>query len=284
MKKKNLLIFAALLFVLTVLGACGNNDEDKAESTDEETEATHDALSEDKLVIGVTGGPHEQIFEVVKEVAAKDGLEIELVTFSDYIMPNTALAEKDIDLNSYQHKPFMDKFNDDHSTDLSAVFTTVLAAIGVYSNELTDINDTPEGAKIGIPNDPTNGTRALIIFEEAGIIELDDEKRDTATILDIVTNERNVEFIELDAAQLPLMLDEVDLAVINGNFATSNGLDPTTDSLFTEEADSPYVNYVVSRAENANDPVIEKLQKAYYSDEVADFVLEEFKGAYQPSW
>lgn len=281
--KKNFLFVAVLLVALTILGACGGKDKEKA-SDDVADKKTHDALSEEKLVVGVTGGPHEQIFNVVKEVAAKDGLEIELVIFSDYIMPNTALDEKNIDVNSYQHKPFMDKFNDDHGTDLAAVFPTVLSAIGVYSNDIKDINDTPDGAKIGIPNDPTNGARALILFEEAGIIELDDEKRDTATPLDIVKNERNVEFIELDAAQLPLMLGEVDLAVINGNFATSNGLDPTTDSIFTESVDSPYVNYLVARAENANDPAIEKLKEAYFSDEVKEFVLTEFKGAYQPSW
>lgn len=270
--KKNIVLIGSIILILVALVACGDK------------EGESEQLSDEKLVIGVTGGPNEQIFEIVKEVAAKDGLEIELKVFSDYIMPNTALAEGEIDLNSYQHKPFMDKFNEDHETDLAAVFPTVLSAIGVYSNDITDINDTPQNAKIGIPNDPTNGTRALIIFEDAGLIELDEDKRDTATPLDIVTNERNVEFIELDAAQLPLMLDEVDLAVINGNFATSNGLDPTTDSIYSESVNSPYVNYLVSRTENENDPVIEVLKNAYYSDEVKEFVLEEFKGAYEPSW
>lgn len=269
--KKTLLLIVSALFIFGALTACGKDEEGKE-------------LSEEKLVVGVTGGPHEQIFEIVKELAAEEGLEIELKVFSDYVIPNTALAEGEIDLNSYQHKPFMDKFNDDHNTDLVAVFPTVLSAIGVYSNDLTDINDTPQDAKIGIPNDPTNGARALILFEEAGIIELDEDNRETATPVDIVTNDRNVEFIELDAAQIPLMLDEVDLAVINGNFATSNGLDPTTDSIFTEDVDSPYVNYLVSRAENKSDTAIEIVKNAYFSDEVKEFVLEEFKGAYQPSW
>lgn len=269
--RRGLLIFISILFTFTVLAACGNEEEGAR-------------LSDDQLVVGVTGGPHEQIFEIVKDLAAEDGLEIELVTFSDYIMPNTALAEGEIDVNSYQHKPFMEEFNKDHDTNLVDVFPTVLSAIGVYSNHVTDIKDTPEGAKIGIPNDPSNSSRALILFEEAGVIELDDDKRDNATPLDIVVNDRNVEFLELDAAQLPTMLDEVDLAVINGNFATSHGLDPTSDSLFTESADSPYVNHLVARSENKDDPVLEKLKEYYYSDEVKDFLLEEFKGAYQPSW
>ncbi len=269
--RRFLFVIVTSLFIFGALTACGSDEESNE-------------LSEEKLVVGVTGGPHEQIFEIVKDLAAEEGLEIELKVFSDYVMPNTALAEGEIDLNSYQHKPFMDKYNEDHETDLSAVFPTVLSAIGVYSNDLTDIQDTPEDAKVGIPNDPTNGARALILFEEAGLIELDDDNRDTATPVDVVTNDLNIEFVELDAAQLPLMLDEVDLAVINGNFATANGLDPTTDSLFTEDTDSPYVNYLVSRAENEDDPAIEVVKDAYFSDEVKDFIMEEFEGAYLPSW
>jgi len=216
----------SIIFTTTILTVCGNNEEGGK-------------LSEKELVVGVTGWPHELIFKDLKDLAAEDGLDIEIVVFSDYIMPNTALAEGELDVNSYQHKPFMDDFNTDHDTDLVAVFPTVLSAIGVYSNHVTDINETPEGAKIGISNDPSNSARALILFEDAGIIELDEENRDTATPLDIITNDREVEFIELDAAQLPTMLDEVDLAVINGNFATAHGLDATSDFLFTEAVDSP---------------------------------------------
>lgn len=285
--KKRLLLLASLLLVL-LLVACGSGDEETdneaAAETNGTTEENSNALSEDKLVVGVTAGPHEQVFEVVKEIAAEDGLEIEIVSFTDYIIPNTALAEGELDVNSYQHKPFMEQFNEDHGTNLVAAFPTTLSAIGVYSNTLNDINDTPENAKVGIPNDPTNGARALIIFEEAGLIELDEETRESATPLDIVTNELNLEFIELDAAQLPKMLDEVALAVINGNYALENGLDPLKESLFSESSDSPYVNQLVVREENLNDPVIEKLKSYYYSDEVAEFVLEEFEGAYQPVW
>lgn len=269
--RKKTFIYTILALALTFLVACGGNDEVSP-------------LSEDKLVVGVTGGPHEQIFEVIKEVAAKDGLEIEIKVFSDYVIPNTALDQGDLDANSYQHKPHMDKFNDDHGTKLASAFPTVLSAIGVYSEDLTDIYDVPEGGKIGIPNDPSNSARALIIFEEAGLIELDAENRETVTVLDITENERDLEFIELDAAQIPKLLGEVDLAVINGNFATENGLDPATDSLFTESSGSPYVNHLVVREENLNDPVIETLKKAYHSDEVKAFVNETFPGTYQTSW
>lgn len=269
--KKKLLIFATAILLLTVLAACGGDKKGTA-------------LSEEKLVVGVTAGPHEEFFEVVKELAAKDGLEIELKVFSDYIMPNTALDEGELDANSYQHKPFMDKFNEDHDTNLASAFPTILSLIGVYSENLTDINDVPDGGKVGIPNDPTNGARALIIFEEAGLIELDDEKRESATPLDITKNDKNLEFVELDAAQIPKMLDEVDLAVINGNFATSAGLNPAEDSLFTESSGSPYVNHLVVREENVNDPVIEKLKGYYYSDEVKAFIDENYPGVYSASW
>ncbi|MHA6253288.1 MetQ/NlpA family ABC transporter substrate-binding protein [Oceanobacillus sp. CAU 1775] len=271
--RKSLLFLTSIIFVL-ILAACGSGDAAEENS----------ALSEEKLKIGVTAGPHEEVFNIVKENAAKDGLEIELVVFTDYIIPNTTLAEGELDANSYQHKPFMDQFNADHDTNLAAAFPTIMSLIGVYSETITDIQDTPDGAKIGIPNDPTNGARGLIIFEEAGLIELDTDSKETATPLDISKNEKNLEFIELDAAQIPKMLDEVDLAVINGNFATSNGLNPAEDSIFTESTNSPYVNQLVIREENLNDPVIEKLKKAYYSDEVKDYINETYPGTYEASW
>ena len=267
--RKNIVILASLVLLL-ILAACGGNDDT--------------TLSEDKLIVGVTAGPHEEVFEIVKELATEDGLEIEIKVFSDYIIPNTSLDEGDLDANSYQHQPFFEKFNEDHSTNLVSAFPTILSMIGVYSETLTDVNDIPEGGKIGIPNDPTNGARALNIFEEAGLIELDDEKRASATPLDIVTNDKNIEFVELDAAQIPNMLGEVDLAVINGNFATSSGLNPTEDSIFTETDGSPYVNHLVVREENVNDPVIEVLKNAYYSDEVKDYINEKYPGVYQASW
>lgn len=270
--RKNLIALASIVLLFMVLAACGNSNNDDT------------TLSEDKLIVGVTAGPHEEVFEIVKELAAEDGLEIEIKVFSDYIIPNTSLDEGDLDANSYQHQPFFEKFNEDHGTNLVSAFPTILSMIGVYSETLTDVNDIPEGGKIGIPNDPTNGARALNIFEEAGLIELDDEKRDSATPLDIVTNDKNIEFVELDAAQIPKMLGEVDLAVINGNFATSSGLNPTEDSIFTETDGSPYVNHLVVREENVNDPVIEVLKDAYYSDEVKDYINSEYPGVYEPSW
>lgn len=264
---QTLLAIGLILF----LAACGGSSEGEA-------------LSEDKLVVGVTAGPHEEIFELIKELAAAEGLKIEVKVFSDYIMPNTALAEGDLDVNSYQHEPFLLKFNEDHGTELAAYTKTTISAIGVYSETLTDLADTPEGAKIGIANDPTNGARALIMFEDAGFIKLDTEDRENATVLDIAENEKNLEFIELEAAQIPKQLSELDLGVINGNFALENGLSPRDDSLLSESRDTPFVNVLAVREENLEDPVLEKLKSIYHSEEVAEFVLEQYDGVILPSW
>ncbi|HLS35525.1 MAG TPA: MetQ/NlpA family ABC transporter substrate-binding protein [Bacillota bacterium] len=269
--KRIIQIILAIGLIVSLLAACGGNDDGEA-------------LSEDKLVVGVTAGPHEEIFEVIQELAEDEGLEIEIKVFSDYIMPNTSLAEGDLDVNSYQHEPFMKQFNEDHDTNLAAHFDTTLSAIGVYSETLTDIQDTPEGAKIGIANDPTNGARALIMFEEAGLITLDTDDKENASVLDIGENERNLEFVELEAAQIPKQLSELDLGVINGNYAIENGLSPTEDSLLSESEDSPFVNVLVVREENLDDPVLETLKDLYHSKEVAEFILEQYDGVILPSW
>lgn len=268
---KRFLFLIILTLALGVLAACGS----------EETAQ----LSDDKLVVGVTAGPHEEIFEVIKELAADEGLEIEIKVFSDYIMPNTALDEGELDVNSYQHKPFMDKFNEDHGTNLYAYAPTTLSPIGVYSEYITDVSEIPDGAKIAIPNDPTNGARAFIIFEEAGLIKLDeDADKENASVLDVVENEKNLEFIEIEAAQIPKQLSEVDLAVINGNFAIEHGLNPLEDSILSESKDTPFVNQLVVREENKDDPVLEKLKELYYSEEVTEFILERYEGVILPSW
>lgn len=259
------------IVVISLLAACGGKTEGEA-------------LSEDKLVVGVTSGPHEETFEFVKELAAEEGLELELKVFTDYIMPNTALAEGDVDLNSYQHEPFLLKFNEDHGTELAAYTQTTLSAIGVYSEKISSLDDLSKGAKIGIANDPTNGARALIMFEDAGLITLDTEDKENATVLDIAENELELEFIELEAAQIPKQLSEIELGVINGNFAIENGLSPKEDSLLSESKDTPFVNILAVREENLNDPVLDKLKEIYQSKEVAEFILDQFDGVIVPSW
>lgn len=278
---KKLSFILSIILLVGILAACGDKNES---SNDKEKESESNALSEEKLVIGTTAGPQEQIMEKVVEVAAEEGLEIELKVFSDYILPNTALAEGDLDANSYQHKPFLDQFNEDHDTDLSVVGKTILNPMGVYSEEYDNFDDLPDGAKIGLPNDPTNGSRALYILEKAGYITLKEGKDENDSIMDIEDNPKNLDFIELEAAQIPKQLSELDAAAINTNFAIEAGLVPTEDAIILESTDSPYVNYLVVRTENIEDPVVEKLVKAYQNDEVKAFIEEEFKGSMIPSW
>jgi D-methionine transport system substrate-binding protein len=273
---KKFAFILSLILLFGVLAACGSKEEASGDGGPK--------LNSKKLVIGVTAGPHEEIVEKVKEVAAKDGLELELKVFSDYVMPNTALDEGELDVNSYQHLPFLEKFNEDHGTKLVTVGKTILNPMGVYSDKIKDLKDLPKGAKVGLPNDPTNGARALYVFEEAGLIKIKEDKRETASIYDLAENPKEIEFIELDAAQIPKQLSELDAAAINTNFALDAGLNPKKDSIALESTDSPYVNFLVVREENKNDPVLEKLRKAYQSDEVKKFIEEQFGGSVIPSW
>lgn len=268
---KKLGYLSTVILAAGLLASCSSN----AESGE---------LSEEKLVVGVTSGPHEQILEKVAEVAAEDGLEIELKVFTDYILPNTALAEGDLDVNSYQHEPFMNTFNEDHGTNLVTGATTILNPMGVYSNEYGSIEELPKGSTFGLPNDPTNGARALFILEEAGVITLKEGTEETASIFDVEENPLELEFIELDAAQIPKQLSEVDAAAINTNFAIEAGLNTLEDSILLESSESPYVNYIVVREENKDDAVLEKLNAAYQSDEVKAYIEEEFDGSVLPMW
>lgn len=274
MKKKNkfLLGLASLTLVAALVG-CGTKEDSKSK-----------AINENKIVVGVTSGPHEQIAEVAAKVAKENGLEVELKTFSDYVLPNTSLAEGDLDANSYQHRPFLDTFNKDHNTDLVPVGKTILTPMGIYSKKYKSFDEIPDGATFGLPNDPTNGARALFVLQEAGIIKLKDGADLTASIRDVEENKKNLKFIELEAAQIPKQLSEVDVAAINTNFALDAGINPKKDSIFLESTNSPYVNYIAVRAENKDDPTIKKFVEAYQSDEVRKFIEEEFKGSIIPSW
>lgn len=276
MKKKNkFLVGLASLTLVAALAGCGSKEDSKGQA---------EAIDENKIVVGVTSGPHEQIAEVAAKVAKEKGLEVELKSFSDYVLPNTSLAEGDLDANSYQHEPFLDTFNKDHDTDLVPVGKTILNPMGIYSEKYKSFDDIPDGATFGLPNDPTNGARALFVLQEAGYIKLKDGADLTASIRDVEENKKNLQFIELEAAQIPKQLSEVDVAAINTNFALEAGINPKKDSILLESTDSPYVNYIVVRAENENDPTIKKFVEAYQSDEVRQFIEEEFKGSVIPSW
>ena len=237
-------------------------------------------LAQDKpLKIGVTAGPHAQIFEQVKKVAEKDGLKIQVVEFSDYIQPNAALASGDLDANSYQHKPFLDQQVKDRGYKLVSVAYTVNFPIGIYSKKVKNLKDLKVGARFGVPNDPTNGGRVLLLLEEKGLIKLKPEAGLKATPLDVIDNPKKIKFVELEAAQLPRSLDDLDASAVNTNFALSAGLNPAKDAIALEAAQSPYVNLLAVREQDKDKPWVAKLVKAYHSEEIRKFIQTEFKGS-----
>ena len=242
-------------------------------------------LAQDKPIkIGVTAGPHAQIMEQVKKVAEKDGLKIQIVEFSDYVQPNAALAAGDLDANSYQHKPYLDQQVKDRGYKIVPAAFTVNFPIGLYSKKVKSLDELKEGAKFGIPNDPTNGGRVLLVLQDKGLIKLRPEAGLKATPLDVTSNPKKIRFVELDAAQLARSLDDLDASAINTNFALSAGLQPGKDAIAQESAKSPYVNIIAVREQDKDKPWVATLVKAYHSDAVRQFVKTEFKGAVLTSW
>jgi D-methionine transport system substrate-binding protein len=247
--------------------------------------AMQSAHAQDKpLKIGVTAGPHAQIFEVVKQQAAKEGLQIQIIEFSDYVQPNAALAAGDLDANSYQHQPYLDNVNADRGYKLVSIAKTVIFPIGIYSKKVKSLDELKEGARIGIPNDPTNGGRALLLLQANGLIKLRDGSGLKATPLDVVGNPKKLKFIELDAAQLPRSLEDTDASAVNTNFALEAGLDPEKDAIAQESPDSPYANVLVVREKDKNKAEFAKLVAAYHSQAVKDFIATKYKGAVIAAW
>ena len=238
------------------------------------------AFAQEKPIkVGVTGGPHAQIMEQVKKVAEKDGLKIQIVEFSDYIQPNAALASGDLDANSYQHKPFLDQQVKDRGYKIVSVGYTVNYPIGIYSKKIKALSELKPGARFGLPNDPTNGGRVLLVLQDQGLIKLRPEAGLKATPLDVIDNPKKLKFIELEAAQLPRALDDLDAAAINTNFALSAGLNPGKDAIAQENAKSPYVNIIAVREQDKDKPWVAKLLKAYHSEDTRKFIQSEFKGS-----
>ena len=234
--------------------------------------------------IGVTPGPHAQILEAVKPLAAQKGLDIKLIEFSDYVVPNAALAAGDIEANSFQNQPYLDNQKADRGFKIETVALTVNFPIGVYSKKHKSFEALPNGATISIPNDPTNGGRALLVLQDKGLIKLKDNVGYQPTPLDITDNPKKIKFVEIEAAQAPRVLDDVDAAVINTNYATQAGLDPVKDPIARENPKGPYVNLIAVRSEDKDKPWVKALVESYRSPEVKKFVEEKFKGSVLTSW
>lgn len=270
---KAMIYFLLLISIFLFSTGCGSNVANNAKPVEKST-----------IKVGVTTGPHAEIMEVVKKVAEKDGLDIEIVEFNDYMTPNIALNQGDIDVNSYQHQPWLDNQIKDRHYDLVSIAKTAIFPLGIYSKKIKNVNDVSPGAAVAIPNDPTNGGRALELLEKGGLIKLKPGIGIKATVADIIENPKNLKIQEIDGAQTPRAMDDVELAAINTNYAMVAGLTPTTDSLLIEDGNSPYANLLVVRTQDKDKPVFQKLIKAYHSDEVKQFLLEHFKGSAVPAW
>jgi D-methionine transport system substrate-binding protein len=241
------------------------------------------AAAAETIKIGATPGPHAQILEKVKEIAATKGLDIEILEFSDYVVPNQALNDGELNANSFQHKPYLDNQIADRKYDIVDVAYTVNFPMGIYSKKVKSFDELPEGATIGIPNDPTNGGRALLILADKGYIKVDEAKGLKIGPADVTENKKNFKFVELDAAQLPRSLDDVDASAVNGNYAVEAGLQPT-DAILTEGAKAPYINLIAVRTADKDAPWVATLVNSYHTPEVKKFVEETFKGAVVTGW
>ncbi|TMU82648.1 ABC transporter substrate-binding protein [Pseudomonas fluorescens] len=236
------------------------------------------------LTVAATPVPHAEILEFVKPALAKEGVDLKVKVFTDYIQPNVQVAEKRLDANFFQHQPYLDEFNKAKGTNLVAVTGVHLEPLGAYSSKLKDLKDLPSGANVVIPNDATNGGRALLLLAKAGVITLKDPTNILSTVKDIATNPKDLKIRELEAATIPRVLTQVDLALINTNYALEAKLDPSKDALVIEGNDSPYVNILVSRADNKDSDSMKKLAAALHSPEVKKFITEKYKGAVLPAF
>lgn len=236
-----------------------------------------------KLKVGVTAGPHADIMTFLKDEGKKEGLEIEIIEFNDFILPNTALSEGEIDANSYQHEPFLKDQNETRGLKLASVAKTILLPLGIYAEKLTDLAALPYGAKVAIPNDATNGGRALRLLEKMGLLTLKPEAGLTPSVLDIAANPKHLKLVEVEAPQLPRVLPDVEIAVINTDWVIVSGLDPQK-ALAKEDTTSPYANILVTKACDVEKAEIKKLVNLYHSDATKKFIQNSFKGVILPAW
>ena len=238
-----------------------------------------------KIRLGTTAGPHEEIAQKVKAIAAKDGLEIEVVAFNDGTEINSATAEKKLDANAFQHNGFFDNNTKARNVKLAKIADTYLMPMAVYSKKIRNAAEIPDGATVSLPGDPSNTARALVLFEKAGWIKLPPNAGVTTSVRDIVENPKKLKFKELDQGMIAPTLGEFDAAAINTHLALLHGLHPAKDGLVVEEAKgNPWVCILVVRPEEKDDPAYQKLIKAYHSDELRQFLLDKYKGAILPGW
>ncbi|EPJ92061.1 MetQ/NlpA family ABC transporter substrate-binding protein [Pseudomonas psychrophila] len=236
------------------------------------------------LSVAASPVPHAEILEFVKPALAKEGVNLKVKVFTDYIQPNVQVAEKRLDANFFQHQPYLDEFNKAKGTHLVSVAAVHLEPLGAYSSKYKKLDELKDGSTVVIPNDATNGGRALLLLDKAGLIKLKDSTNILSTVKDITANPKNLKFRELEAATIPRVLTQVDLALINTNYALEAKLNPEKDALVIEGSDSPYVNILVARPDDKESADMQKLVAALHTPEVKAFILEKYKGAIVPAF
>ena len=236
------------------------------------------------LSVAATPVPHAEILEFVKPALAKEGVNLKVKVFTDYIQPNVQVAERRLDANFFQHQPYLDEFNKAKGTHLINVAAVHLEPLGAYSSKYKKLDEIKDGSTVVIPNDATNGGRALLLLDKAGLITLKDKTNILSTPKDITANPKNLKFRELEAATIPRVLTQVDLALINTNYALEAKLNPEKDALVIEGSDSPYVNILVARPDDKDSADMQKLVAALHTPEVKAFILEKYKGAIVPAF
>ena len=293
-------VAAGLLLTLALTACASNNNASKEESTTAESsetkseagsseEAKSEAVNGEEVVIklGVVGENNEQ-WDPVIEKLAKDNIKLELVKFADYSLPNRALNDGEIDLNAFQHYAYLNKDVESNGYKIEAIGETLVAPLGVFSNKIKNLSELKDGDTIAIPNDATNGGRALKVLEAAGVIKVNPAAGYTPTLNDITENPKNIKFEEVEAANTASLLPDVAAALINGGHAIDNGLNPKTDSIYLEKveggSENPYINVIVARTEDKDNANYKKVVEYFRTPEVAQKIEEVYKGAYLPTW
>lgn len=272
LKEKRILLIGIIALLSLTLVACGGGT--KPENNDK---------GPTKIVVGATDVPHAEVLEFIKPVLEEQGVELEIKVFSDFVMPNETLAGGDLDANYFQHKPWLENYVIESGNDIVSLIGVHIEPMGGYSKKITDIKDLPEGARVGLPNAVSEIGRVLALLENNDLVELTPGIGLQGTLQDVIENPKNLKFVEVDASVLAPTIDEYDLAVINTNFAMSAGFVPLRDSLIMEGTESPYVNVLAVRAGDVDNEAINKLAEALLSDEVAQFLIDQYDGAVVPA-
>lgn len=269
---KRILVVALVLVYALTLCACGSNKKAKDDST---------------VKIGVVGEAQE-MWVPVKEKLAKEGINIELVTFSDYATPNAALNNGEVDLNAFQHHAFLDAEIKAKKYDITSIFDTFIASMSIYSDKYKDISEVKDGDKVAVPSDPSNECRALKVLQAAKLIELDKAAGNNPEVKDIVSNPKNLKLVEVEAANVCAMIPDVGIVVTNGQYAIDHGFDPSKDPVFKDSIDNynenTYSNLIAARTKDKDNPVFQKIIEAYKCDEVKKVFSDTYKGSYIPAW